>query len=287
MLAPPDPAFLGFGADPRLADVVLVGIPFEGRVNLRKGARLGSRQIRINSDSIESYSPTLGRDLTDLRLADLGDLVLPWGRPSEQIAAAREALGQILPPGKRAIALGGDHTAALPMIQVLATRYPELAVVQLDAHPDLRESFLDEPYNYASAMARVLDRIPPDRLWQIGIRAGDRQELVPRPKSHFYPAWEVDFVEAAAACARALAGRPVYVTIDIDVLDPAVAPGTGSPEINGVTVRELGEAIRLLASARVVGFDMTEVSPPHDPTGRTSMTAAAIIRDAILTWWGP
>lgn len=198
----------------------------------------------------------------------------------------RSALAGVLDPRQRWVFLGGDHTITAPIVEVALRHHPELCVVQFDAHPDLRREFLGEPWNYASAMTRVLDHLGPDRLFQIGLRTGDRSEWVPARGTRVFPAWAGPAAEAAARVVAETAGRPLYVTIDIDVLDPAVAPGTGSPEPGGLAVADLLTALRRLGAARVVGCDLVEVSPLWDPTGRTGITAAAILRDAILGWWG-
>ena len=287
-LSPARPPFIAFRPDPRGADVVLYGIPFEGRVNQRKGAALGPDEIRRASDLLETYVPALGLDLTDLALADAGDVRVPDSEPRAALAAIRAELEAVLDPRQRWVFLGGDHTVAAPIVEVALRHYPDLRVVQFDAHPDLRGEFLGEGWNYASAMTRVLDHLAADRLYQIGLRTGDREEWVPARGTHVYPGWAVPASEAAAQVAAAVARHPLYVTLDIDVLDPTVAPGTGSPEPGGIGLPDLLAALRHLhqgGATRIIGFDLVEVSPIWDPTGRTGVTAAAIIREAILTWW--
>jgi agmatinase len=287
-LSPARPPFIACRPEPTGAAVVLYGIPFEGRVNQRKGAGLGPGAIRRASDLIETYAPALGLDLADLALADAGDVPVPDVEPRVALAAVRTELEGALDPRQRWVVLGGDHTITAPVVEVALRHYPDLRVVQFDAHPDLRRQFLGESWNYASAMSRVLDRLPADRLYQIGLRTGDREEWAPPRGSHVYPGWASPVPQAAAQVAAAAAGHPLYVTIDIDVLDPAVAPGTGSPEPGGIAVGELLSALRHLGhggATRVIGFDLVEVSPIWDPTGRTSITAATIVREAILTWW--
>src|SRR3990170_1904277 len=278
-------AFGDFNARLPDAQVVLHGFPFEGQVNLRRGARLGPAEVRRASHLIETYSPALRKDLEDLRLCDGGDLDVGGRTPAvamEQIAAQVAAR---LPSGLRPCFLGGDHTITYPVLKALAPRWPELRVVQIDAHPDLRVEFLGERYNYASAMARVIEVIAPDRLFQLGLRTGAREEYAEPRRTHCFPVAEVPFLDAVARTVKAVRGFPVYVTIDIDALDPALAPGTGSPEPVGLTVQDLLEAIRALASVEVVGFDLVEVSPPFDPDGRTAILAACLVRDCILHWW--
>ena len=284
-LTPARPPFITCHPDPAGAAVVLYGIPFEGRVNQRKGAALGPGAIRRASDLLETYVPALGLDLADLALADAGDVVVPDVEPRAALAAIGRDLDGALDPRQRWVFLGGDHTVTAPIVGAALRRHPDLRVVQFDAHPDLRREFLGESWNYASAMTRVLDHLPPERLYQVGLRTGDREEwLLPRG-TRVFPGWTVPVAEAAAQVAADVGTHPLYVTLDIDVLDPTVAPGTGSPEPGGVAVADLLAALRHLGAARIVGLDLVEVSPLWDASGRTAVTAAAILREAILSWW--
>jgi agmatinase len=271
---------------PAGARIVVYGIPFEGRVNLRKGADAGPRDVRVASDSIETYSPALALDLEDLALADIGDCELPDGAsPREQLDAARADLAGWWRPGLIPFMLGGDHTATVPVIEVLAPAFPDLRILQLDAHPDTREEFLGERYNYASAMARVMDVVPATRVFQVGMRTGSREEYENR-RPNFYPAISGHPVEIVRRLLPQLGGHPLYVTIDVDVLDPAEAPGTGSPEPGGLRVPELVEIVRMLGGCPVIGGDLVEVAHAWDPTGRTGIAASWVIREALLAWWG-
>jgi agmatinase len=283
-LIPSAPRFISCRAPFPEARIVLFGIPFEGRVNLRRGADEGPHSLRVASDSIETYSPVLERDLEDLAIADLGDCELGPGAPREQLDRARAEVANFWRPGLLPLMLGGDHTATLPVIEALAPAIPDLRILQLDAHPDLREEFLGERFNYASAMARVMDVVAPERVYQVGMRTGAREEYG-RKAPHLYPAHVIHPVEAVRSLVRELGRHPLYVTIDVDVLDPSEAPGTGAPEPCGLRAAELIESIRLLAPCRIVGADLVEVAPAFDPSGRTAITASFILREAILTWW--
>lgn len=284
-MRPVEPRFIACHRPLSEARVVVYGIPFEGRVNLRKGADAGPRDLRLASDSIETYSPALRRDLEDLALADAGDCELPDGAaPREQLDAARAEIAAWWRPGLIPFMLGGDHTATVPVVEVLGPAFPGLRVLQLDAHPDTREEFLGERFNYASAMARVMDVIGEDRVWQVGIRTGAREEWE-RKRPHVLPAHEIHPVEAVKRILPELRPHPLYVTIDVDVLDPSEAPGTGSPEPCGITVRDLIEIVRLLEGCRIVGGDLVEVAHAWDPSGRTGIAASWVIREAFLAWW--
>src|SRR5262250_2786595 len=258
------PSFIGCTLPLSDARIVVYGVPFEGRVNLRKGADSGPRDLRLASDSIETYSPSLDRDMEDLPLADIGDCELPDGAPPrEQLDAAREEIRGWWRPALIPFMLGGDHTATVPVIEALAPLFPDLRILQLDAHPDLREEFLGERYNYASAMARVMDAVAPERVYQVGMRTGAREEYR-RKVPHLFPAHAVHPVEAVRSLVPELRRHPLYVTIDVDVLDPSDAPGTGAPEPCGLRTVELIEIIRLLRPCRIIGTDLMEVAENFD-----------------------
>src|SRR5213080_4358520 len=245
-MRPVSPRFIACHRSLADARIILYGIPFEGRVNLRKGADGGPRDLRLASDSIETYSPWAERDLEDLPLADIGDCELPDGAsPREQLDAAREEIAAWWRPGLIPFMLGGDHTATVPVMEVLAPHVPDLRILQLDAHPDTREEFLGERYNYASAMARVMDVVDADRVYQVGMRTGSREEYE-RRRPNFYPVLAGHPVDVVRTLLPELRAHPLYVTIDVDVLDPSEAPGTGAPEPCGLTASELIAIIRLL-----------------------------------------
>jgi agmatinase len=279
------PRFIACGESLSASRIAVFGIPFEGDVNLRKGADRGPLDLRLASDSIETYSPALDRDLEDLPLCDLGDCGLPTGVPPRvKLDAAREQIRRWWHPGVIPLMLGGDHTATVPVIEAIAPAYPDLRILQLDAHPDTREEFLGERYNYASAMARVMDVVPAERVYQVGMRTGSREEFEQR-RPNFFPLLAGHPVDTVKRLLPDLRGHPLYVTIDIDVLDPSHAPGTGSPEPGGLSVPELIDIVRLLSDATVIGGDLVEVAHAWDPTGRTGIAASWILREAILTWW--
>jgi len=283
---PASPRFIACGKSLSPGGIVVFGIPFEGHVNLRKGADTGPRDLRLASDSIETYSAVLGRDLEDLPLCDLGDCELPVdAAPRAQLDAARDEVRRWWHPGLRPFMLGGDHTATVPVIEAIFPALPDLRILQLDAHPDTREEFLGERYNYASAMARIMDVVPAEQVYQVGMRTGSREEFE-RRRPNFFPAMAGHPLDVVRRVLPELLGHPLYVTIDVDVLDPAHAPGTGSPEPGGLSVPELIEIVRLVGAATVIGGDLVEVTHAWDPTARTGIAGSWVIREALLAWWG-
>ena len=249
------------------------------------GADQGPRELRLASDSIETYSPALDRDLEDLAMADLGDCELGDGTPREQLTGARREVEAFWHPGLRPVMLGGDHTATVPVIEVLAPAIPDLRVLQLDAHPDLREEFLGERYNYASAMARVMDAVAPERVYQVGMRTGAREEYRRRRRTSTRRTPSIRWRRCGAWCRPWPPTRSTSRwTSTCSTRRRRRAPAR--PSRAALRAAELVEIVRLLEPCRIVGTDLVEVAHAWDPSARTGITASWILREALLTWWG-
>lgn len=261
--------------------VVLAGVPYDATSTFRSGSRHAPAAIRWASQSIETYSPILGRDLADVAYADLGDVDVAGLRPDQMVDAVRAFVGQMA-PASLPLLLGGEHTIALGAVQALLRTHPDLAVVQIDAHTDLREEYEGQRLSHATVTRRILDVLAPQSLVQLGIRSGTREEFELAARLR-HSAARIDLPGPTWAW---LEGRPVYLSIDIDAIDPADAPGTGNPEPVGIPARDLLAFVRRLGLLRVVGLDVVEVSPPYDPSGRTAVLAATIVREAILALKG-
>ncbi len=256
---------------------VIVGVPYDATATHRRGARAAPAAIRHASDSIETYSPAQRRGLEDLALADAGDLDLAGLAPEAMVNRVREAIAATdgLP-----CLLGGEHTTTVGAVTALADRHPDLAVVVVDAHLDLRDEYEGRRWSHATTIRRIADRIGPDRIVMLGTRAGTREEWT-RAEGLGYcgrtgalpvPVW------------RAIGDRPLYLSVDIDGFDPAVAPGTGNPEPLGLSVDDFVTLTSVLREGHVVGCDVVEVSPRFDPSGRTSVLAAWLVREMVLAF---
>lgn len=257
--------------------VAIAGVPYETTSTFRAGSGQGPAAIRWASQSIETYSPVLQRDLERVAIADFGDLDV-MGLTPEQMVDAVGTYVTGLAAAALPLLLGGEHTISLGAVRALGPRYPGLAVVQLDAHTDLRDEYEGRRISHATVMRRILDVIEAGALVQAGIRAGTREEFdAARGLRHSGPRMDIP-----APVWSWLEQRPVYVSIDIDALDPSEAPGTGNPEPDGITAGDLLAFVRRLGQLTVVGLDVVEVSPPYDPSGRTAVLAATIVREAIL-----
>lgn len=274
--------FIGSTEDFAEAQAVIYGMPMDWTVSFRGGTRLGPARIREVSIGLEEYSPYLDRDLSEVNYFDAGDIPLPFGNPKGSVDTIYEYVKGLYDAGKFPIGLGGEHLVSWGTLRAAWETYPDLRIIHLDAHTDLREDYEGEPYSHATVIRKACDAIGPDRVYQFGIRSGSKAEFDwAKQNTHFYP---FDVVEPLESVLPELAGKPVYVTWDIDVFDPAYAPGTGTAEHGGLTPREAFRVFQLLRSLNVVGFDLVEVSPQIDASEQTQILAAKLIREALLAF---
>ena len=274
--------FIGSTSEYDEADVVIYGMPMDWTVSFRAGTRLGPQRIREVSILLEEYSPYLDRHLEEVSYFDAGDVPLAFGNPQKSVEQIYEYVRDLLADGKFPLGLGGEHLVSWGPIRAMAEKYPDLAVVQFDAHADLREDYEGEPYSHAAVLRKACDIVGPKNVYQFGIRSGTREEFHwARENTNFHP---FDVYEPLKSRIEELKGRPVYLTIDIDVVDPAEAPGTGTLDAGGITARELFKSLQLLGEAgiNIVGFDLVEVSPVYDPAEQTQILASKIVREVLL-----
>lgn len=277
--------FMGSVSSYEEADTVLVGIPMDFTVSFRPGTRLGPQAVRNVSFGLEEYSVYVDKDLADYSFYDWGDVNLPMGNVPASLDRIGEVAAKVLEDGKFPIMIGGEHLVTYPIIREMAKKYPELAVIHFDAHADLREDYLGEVNSHATVMRKVCGLVGGHNLYQFGIRSGTREEFqFARENTNMFVG---EVTEPLKQIIPKLDGRPVYVTLDIDVVDPAFAPGTGTVEPGGCSSHEILQAVHALGRLNIVGFDIVEVSPVFDQSERTALLAAKLIREAILTFTGP
>ncbi len=263
------------------ADIVIVGVPMDFTCSFRPGTRFGPQKIREVSIGIEEFSIYQKKSLEDCRYFDSGDLDLPFGDVDRSLEIIGHAASEILDDGKFPLFIGGEHLISVPLIEKVYEKYgDELVVLHFDAHADLREGYIGFSKSHASAIRRLIDFMPAKNIYQFGIRSCTRDELeFAEANTNFFP---FSVFEPLKNVVGEIGERPVHVTLDIDVVDPAFANGTGTPEPGGITSRELLEALMLLKSLNIKGFDIVEVSPALDLSDRTALLAAKIIREVIL-----
>ena len=273
---------MGCEADYNEAETVLFGAPFDSTTSYRPGTRFGSSAIRRESYGIESYSPYQDKDLYDGAVMDSGDLELCFGDTKQALDAIQERTEQILSDGKRPFLLGGEHLVTLGTVRAVAKYYPEVSIIHFDAHADLREEYLNVKLSHACVLRRCWELIGDGRIFQFGIRSGDREEF--RWGKEHVKTKTFDF-EGLETVLEQLKGKPVYFTLDLDVLDPSVFPGTGTPEPGGVSFEQLRRAALLVCkTANIVGCDVNELSPHYDPSGISTAVACKIVREMLLAF---
>lgn len=273
--------FIGCDADYEVASVVLFGAPFDGTTSFRPGTRFAPNTMREESYGLETYSPYIDRDLGELAVFDAGDIEFPFGNPAKVLEQIEEFTQGILADNKIPLMLGGEHLVTLGAIRAVARQYPDLHIVHFDAHTDLREDYLGETLSHASVIRRVYDIIGDGRIYQFGIRSGEKHEFEFAAKHTHMHKFDLNAVPRST---EELAGKPVYVTIDLDVLDPSVFPGTGTPEPGGVTYKELQNAIEALSGLDIVGWDIVELSPHYDSSGISTAAACKTVRETLLSF---
>ncbi|MGJ8455190.1 agmatinase [Pseudothermotoga sp. U03pept] len=260
--------------------VVIVGAPLDQTTSFRPGTRIGPRRIRELSYGLEDYSPYLDDSLNEKNFYDLGDIELPFGNLNKSLEMIEQTAQQILEDGKIPFFIGGEHLITYPVIKQVVSKYPKLKVLHFDAHADLRDSFFGERLSHATVLRRVCECIEDKHLYQFGIRSGVKEEF-DFAKDHANT-FLIDVKEPFLKVLEELKSFPIYITFDIDVIDPAYAPGTGTQEPGGCTSKEVFEIIKTFRELEIVGFDLVEVSPPLDFSERTSLLAAKIIRELLI-----
>jgi len=254
----------------------LIGVPFDGTASFHPGSREGPLAIRAATHGLEDFSPALGRAVREGCLEDPGDLELPFGDAGAMLRATEAAVAGAAGDGRTPIVLGGEHLVTLGALRALRSQGP-FAVVQLDAHADLRDAYLGEALSHASVMYHAQELLGPERVLQFGVRSASAEEY---GRARFLR--EDASPGAFAEALERIGDLPLYLTIDIDVADPACAPGTGTPEPGGWTAREVLEAVRFFASRPLVGADVVEVLPSRDPAGITALLAAKCLREILI-----
>ncbi|MBR6627377.1 MAG: agmatinase [Lachnospiraceae bacterium] len=273
--------FIGCDCDYKEAEIVLFGAPFDSTTSFRPGARFGSSAMRHESFGLETYSPYQDKDLTDRAVFDSGDLELCFGSAEKALADIEERTTEILGDGKMPLLLGGEHLVTLGAVRAVLQQFPDLHIIHFDAHADLRREYLGAELSHACVIRRIHDLVGDGRIHQFCIRSGEREEFAfAKEHTDMHP-FDFSGLEDVVNGLRQQ-GVPVYFTIDLDCLDPAAFPGTGTPEAGGVTFPELLRAILQVCSTNVVAADVNELAPMLDTTGVSTATACKVLRELLL-----
>ncbi|MHB1484330.1 MAG: agmatinase [Saccharofermentanales bacterium] len=274
--------FLGCDSEYDEAKIVVFGAPLDATSSFRPGSRFASSEMRGDSYGLETYSPYQDKDLADesVSVYDAGDLELPFGNPAAALARIETFVGEIYEDGKIPVMIGGEHLVSLASVKAALSKYPDLAIIHFDAHTDLRDEYLGQKLSHASVIRRIWELTGDNRIYSFGIRSGEKEEFE-WSKEHIYMQ-RYDFGGLQDVLTK-LKTTPVYLTIDLDVLDPSVFPGTGTPEPGGVSFNDLHRAVVMAGSVlRIVGADITELSPAYDQSGASTAVACKILRELLL-----
>lgn len=275
--------FIGCDSSFEDADIVIFGAPYDSTTSFRPGTRFGSSAMRSESFGIETYSPYQNKDLCDINVFDSGDIELPFGSPEPALELIEERGDIIFDNGKLPLMIGGEHLVTLGTVRAASKRYPDMHVIHFDAHADLRSDYLGNPLSHACVLRRCHDILGDGRIHQFGIRSGDRSEFDFAREGHVEQhKFSFDGLDKTVKALKAK-NTPVYLTVDLDVLDPSEFPGTGTPEAGGVGFTQLLIAILTVCKhCNVVACDVNELSPVYDPSGRSTAIACKILRELLL-----
>ena len=256
------------------SDIVMLGMPFDGTVSYRSGSRFAPEQIRLASWGLEEYSPRFDKHLEDVNFHDAGDLEFPLGNTYKSLDLIEENVEQIYKDGKRVFGIGGEHLVTLPEIKAVAEFHKDLAIVHFDAHTDLREEYLGEEMSHSAVIRHASKIVGPENIKQIGIRSGMKEEweFMKKHNTLIHKYSELD----------ELKGKKIFVTVDLDCLDPSVMPGTGTPESGGMQFNELMGWFEYLKNFDIVGADVVELAPDYDASGVSTAVATKVIRELLM-----
>ncbi len=274
-------AFIGCESQYARAKTVIFGAPFDSTTSFRPGARFASNTMRNESYGLETYSPYQDKDLNEIDVFDGGDLELPFGNSRRALNQVRDFTAKILADNKTPCMIGGEHLLTLGAVEAAHKKYPDLLIIQMDAHMDARRDYLGETLSHATVIRRIHDLTGDGKIFQFGIRSGEKEEFLWAKNHTFLHKFNLNGLDEAI---KALEGKNVYFTLDLDILDPSAFPGTGTPEAGGISFTELLNAIIKLSALNIVAFDINELAPIYDLSGASTATACKLLREMLLAF---
>lgn len=273
-----DRTWMGQNPDYDTADIIMLGLPFDGTVSYRSGSRFAPEQIRLASWGLEEYSPRFDKDINDCNFHDIGDLEFPLGNTVKSLELIKDNVKQIYDDGKRLLGIGGEHLVTYPEIVAISDVYgDDLAIVHFDAHTDLRDEYMGEKLSHSAVIKLCSRYVRPENIKQIGIRSGMKEEWEFMKRNNTFIKDNNDY--KSLDC---LLDKKVFITVDLDVLDPSVMSGTGTPESGGMSFNELMGWFEYLKKFDIIGADVVELAPDYDTSGCSTAVATKVIRELLM-----
>ena len=269
-----DRTWMGQNPDYETSKVVMLGLPFDGTVSYRPGSRFAPEQIRLASWGLEEYSPYFDKHLEDVNFHDAGDLEFPLGNTYKTLDVIERNVEDIYRDGKKVFGIGGEHLVTLPEIKAVSKFYDNLAIVHFDAHTDLRLEYIGEEMSHSAVIRHCSNIVGPQNIRQIGIRSGMKEEFE-FMKTHNTLAKKFEDLDA-------LKNKKIFITVDLDVLDPSIMSGTGTPESGGLDFNTLIDWFKYLKSFEIIGADVVELAPDYDASGVSTAVATKVIRELLM-----
>ena len=272
--------FIGCDSSFEESELIIFGAPFDSTTSFRPGTRFAPDYIRMDSYGLETYSPYNEKDLTDYALTDIGNLDLPFGNAEKSLQMIEDTTTEILSAGKKPFLIGGEHLVSLGSIRAAYKKYPNMKLLHFDAHADLRDQYMGEPLSHSAVIRRSWDFMGDGTIFQFGIRSGERAEFE-WAKSHTH--LEKFGYETLESVVNSIGiDDPVYITIDLDVFDPSIFSGTGTPEPGGIFFGDMIKILKTITGLNIIAADVVELSPHYDQTGVSTATACKVIRELML-----
>jgi len=269
-----DRNWMGQNKDYNSSDIIMLGLPFDGTTSYRPGSRFAPEQIRLASWGLEEYSPQFDKHLEDVNFHDIGDLEFPLGNTYKTLEVIEQNVEDIYKDGKKVFGIGGEHLVTLPIIKAVSRFHKDLAIVHFDAHTDLREEYMGEEMSHSAVIRHISKIIGSENIKQIGIRSGMKEEF--------------DFMQKHGTLIHEFSGldslkdKKIFVTVDLDVLDPSIMPGTGTPEAGGLDFNTLVDWFNYLKDFDITGCDVVELAPDYDNSGVSTAVATKVIRELLM-----
>ena len=266
--------FIASNGDYENSKIVMLGMPYDCTCSNRAGTRFGPQAARLESIGIETYSVYFDKDMEEVEFFDAGDLEYPFGNAKKALEITEDNVDSIYNDNKKLLGVGGEHLITLASVKSVLKKFDNVAVIQFDAHTDLRKQYLGEELTHSGVMYRIAQLIGYENIAQIGLRSGEKEEfdIVKKHKTLKTKKEELDKFK----------NKNIFLTIDLDVLDPSLMSGVGTPEAGGLTYQELMEWIVYLKDFNIVGADIMELAPDLDITKTSSATCCKLIREVLM-----